>query len=136
AFVMTRGHWTDIGGQAPGSYTLNTWDIFGEGIRIPPVLLYRNDEIVPDVLNMIIQNTRDPEGRLLDIQAQYAGTFVGDQRIQSVARKYGTAALRDAMKRSLDHSETLMREAIRGIPDGVYEAEDIVEGVRGPGWKG
>jgi N-methylhydantoinase B len=135
-FVMTRGHWNDIGGQAPGSYALNTWDIYGEGIRIPPVLLYRNDEIVRDVQNMIVQNTRDPEGRLLDIQAQYAGTYVGDQRIISLVKKYGADALRDAMERSLNHSETLMREAIRGIPDGVYEAEDFVEGVQATGWSG
>lgn len=136
AFVMTRGHWTDIGGQAPGSYMLNTWDIFGEGIRIPPVLLFRNDEVVADVQNLIVQNTRDPEGRLLDIQAQYAGTFVGDQRIKSLCKKYGVQSLRDAMKRSLDHSEELMREAIRGIPDGVYEAEDFAEGVQAQGWLG
>ena len=136
AFVMTRGHWTDIGGQAPGSYTLDTWDIFGEGVRIPPVLLFRNDEVVQDVLTMIVQNTRDPEGRQLDIQAQYAGTFVGDQRIQALARKYGAGALADAMRRSLDHSEALMREAIRQIPDGVYEAEDVAEGVAAPGWQG
>lgn len=136
AFVMTRGHWTDIGGQAPGSYAITTWDIYGEGVRIPPVLLYRNDQIVPDVQSLIVNNTRDPEGRLLDIQAQYAGTWVGDQRIQALARKYGTADLADAMRRSLDHSETLMRAAIEAIPDGVYEAEDLVEGVRAQGWDG
>src|SRR5471032_2000130 len=62
AFVMTRGHWTDIGGQSPGSYTLNTWDIFGEGVRIPPVLLYRGDKPVRDVQELIVRNTRDPEG--------------------------------------------------------------------------
>src|SRR5918911_3139248 len=44
AFVMTRGHWSDIGGQTPGSYTPTTWDIFGEGVRIPPVRIYRGDE--------------------------------------------------------------------------------------------
>jgi N-methylhydantoinase B len=136
AFVMTRGHWTDIGGQAPGSYSIDTWDIYGEGIRIAPVLLYRNDEVVTDLQALIVNNTRDPEGRLLDIQAQYAGTFVGDQRIKSVAARYGVAALRDAMRRSLDHSEALIREAIRAIPDGVYEAEDAAENVQtltGPG---
>lgn len=136
AFVMTRGHWSDIGGQAPGSYTLNTWDIFGEGVRIPPVLLYRKDEVVPDVQTLIVQNTRDPEGRLLDIQAQYAGTFVGDQRINALVAKYGAQALRDSMRRSLDHSEVLMREAIRAIPDGEYEAEEFAEGVDAPGWGG
>lgn len=134
AFVMTRGHWSDIGGQTPGSYMLDTWDIFGEGVRIPPVRLFRNDEIVDDVKTLIVQNTRDPEGRLLDIQAQYAGTFVGDQRIRALCQKYGAQALADAMKRSLDHSEALMRAAIRDIPDGVYEAEDWVEGVYAKNW--
>ncbi|MGA0796356.1 MAG: hydantoinase B/oxoprolinase family protein [Quisquiliibacterium sp.] len=134
AFVMTRGHWTDIGGQIPGSYMLNAWDIFGEGIRIPPVLLFRDDKIVEDVKTLIVQNTRDPEGRLLDIQAQYAGAFVGDQRIRALCDKYGAQDLADAMMRSLDHSETLMREAIRGIPDGVYEAEDYAEGVHSADW--
>src|SRR5690606_33679312 len=119
AFVMTRGHWTDIGGQAPGSYTLATWDVFGEGVRIPPVLLYRNEKPVHDVQEMIIRNTRDPEGRLLDIQAQYAGTYVGDQRIKGLVAKYGADQLAAAMKRSLDHSERLMRDAIAEIPDGV-----------------
>lgn len=136
AFVMTRGHWTDIGGQAPGSYAITTWDIYGEGVRIPPVLLYRNDEVVPDVQSLIVNNTRDPEGRLLDIQAQYAGTYVGDQRIQALVKKYGAQALADAMRRSLDHSEALMREAIAAFPDGAYEAEDYAEGVRAAGWDG
>ncbi|MBL6459505.1 hydantoinase B/oxoprolinase family protein [Belnapia sp. T6] len=135
AFVMTRGHWTDIGGQAPGSYTCMTWDIFAEGIRIPPVLLYRDETPVQDVLTLIVQNTRETEVRMLDIQAQYAGCFVGDRRIASMVRKYGKDALKQAMARALDHSERLMREAIRAIPDGVYEAEDRLEPVAGPpGW--
>jgi N-methylhydantoinase B len=135
AFVMTRGHWTDIGGQAPGSYTAMTWDVFAEGIRIPPILLYRDDKPVADLLHLIVQNTRDPSVRLLDVQAQYAGCFVGDRRIAAMVRKYGKDALRHAMARALDHSERLMREAIRAIPDGVYEAEDEIEPVRGPaGW--
>jgi N-methylhydantoinase B len=135
AFVMTRGHWTDIGGQAPGSYTCMTWDIFAEGVRIPPVLLYRDDRPVQDVMTLIVQNTRDPEVRLLDVQAQYAGCFVGDRRIAAMARKYGKDALKHAMVRALDHSERLMREALRAVPDGVYEAEDRLEPVAGPpGW--
>ncbi len=134
AFAMTRGHWSDIGGQTPGSFNPDTWDIFGEGLRIPPVLLYRNDEPVKDVMTMIVQNMRDAESRLLDIKAQYAGTFVGDRRLQSLAGKHGVAAIREAMKRSLDHSETLMREQIRQLPDGEYEAEDFIEpvGVNAP----
>jgi N-methylhydantoinase B len=131
AFTMTRGHWPDIGGQTPGSYSTDTWDIFGEGLRIPPVLLFRDDEVVPDLLTMIVQNMRDPAGRTLDIKAQYAGTYVGEQRIVAFAKKYGVAALQAAMRQSLDHSEALMRAAIRRIPDGVYAAEDFIEPLGG-----
>lgn len=129
AFTMTRGHWSDIGGQSPGSYATDTWDIFGEGVRIPPVRLYRNDTIVEDLQTLILQNTRDPETRLLDVQAQYAGCFVGDQRLTALARKYGAEAIAETARRSLDHSEALMRDALRKIPDGVYSAEDEINTV-------
>ncbi len=58
--------------------------------------MYRDDEVVADLQAMIVNNARDPEGRLLDIQAQHAGTFAGDQRIKAVAARYGVAALRSA----------------------------------------
>jgi N-methylhydantoinase B len=133
AFAMTRGHWADIGGQSPGSFNPTTWDLFGEGIRIPPVLVFRDDEPVQDVLTLIVQNTRDPASRLLDVKAQYAGTFVGDQRIRALAKKYGKENLAAAMAESLDHSERLMRARIAEIPDGVYTAEDFVEPVGNTG---
>jgi N-methylhydantoinase B len=129
AFVMTRGHWSDIGGQSPGNFAADTWDIFGEGIRIPPVRLYRDEKIVSDVQTLILQNTRDPATRLLDVQAQYAGCYVGEQRIAALVGKYGADAMGAAMAQSLDHSETLMRAALRRIPDGIYQAEDAIDAV-------
>jgi len=129
AYVMTKGHWSDIGGQSPGSFAAETWDIFGEGVRIPPVRLYRDDEIVEDVKTLILQNTRDPETRLLDMQAQYAGCHVGAQRILALVEKYGADALKAAMERSLDHSEALMREALSAMPDGIYCGEDEIDAV-------
>jgi N-methylhydantoinase B len=129
AYVMTKGHWSDIGGQSPGSFTTETWDIFGEGVRIPPVRLYRDDRVVEDVKTLILQNTRDPETRLLDMQAQYAGCFVGGQRILNLVKRYGADALKSAMARSLDHSEALMREALRAMPNGVYYGEDEIDAV-------
>ena len=127
AFTMTRGHWQDIGGITPNSTSLATWDIFAEGIRIPPVLLYRNDKPVEDLMNIITQNTRDSSNRLLDIQAQYAGCFIGEKRIFELVEKWGQEKVRDVMKMSLEYSEKLMRMEIKKIPDGCYEAEDFIE---------
>lgn len=136
AFVMTRAHWVDIGGQSPGSYAVNTWDVFAEGIRIPPVLLYRDDKPVRDIMMMVTSNSRNAGELLLDIQAQYAGTFVGDRRLAPLVAKYGADNFRAAMKQSLDHSEKLIRAAIRSITDGVYEAEEYLDPIEAPGWPG
>jgi N-methylhydantoinase B len=135
AFVMTRGHWTDIGGQSPGSYTVTTWDVFAEGIRIPPVRLYRDDKPVRDVLEILSRNSRNSHELLLDIQAQYAGTFVGERRLVDLVEKYGVADLRAAMSQSLDHSEKLIRASIARIPNGIYEAEEYLDPIESHGWK-
>jgi N-methylhydantoinase B len=134
AYTMTRGHWVDIGGIAPGSFAVATWDVHAEGIRIPPVLLFRDDKPVDDVFRLIVHNTRDADNRTLDIKAQYAGTFVGGARIIEMAKKYGKAAIAQAMERSLDYSERLTRARIEKIPDGVYEGSDFLEPVGTQGW--
>jgi len=134
AYTMTRGHWVDIGGMAPGSFAVATWDVHAEGIRIPPVLLFRDDKPVDDVFRLIVNNTRDADNRTLDIKAQYAGTFVGGARIIEMAKKYGKDAIADAMARSLDYSERLTRARIEKIPDGVYEGSDFLEPVGTAGW--
>lgn len=134
AYTMTRGHWVDIGGAVPGSFTPVTWDVHAEGLRIPPVLLYRKDEPNEDLFRLIVNNTRDVSNRMLDINAQYAGAFVGDQRIVEMARKFGAQALADAMAEALDYSERLMRAQIERIPDGVYEGSDLIEPVAAPNW--
>src|SRR5213078_1048691 len=42
-FVANRAHHADIGGATPGSMGLAT-DVYGEGVRIPPIRLARNGE--------------------------------------------------------------------------------------------
>jgi N-methylhydantoinase B len=127
AYTMTRGHWSDVGGSQPTSTTPVTWDIFGEGVRIPPLRLYRNDELVVELATLIVNNTREPENRLVDIQAQYAGTLVGERRLLELIENYGMDQINAVMRETLDYSERLMRQQIRNIPDGVYEAEDLLE---------
>lgn len=133
AFTMTRGHWMDIGGAYPGAFSAVTHDIFGEGLRIPPVLLFRDEKPVPDVLKLLLTNSRAPDNMRLDIQAMYAGTIVGDRRVAELVKRYGKESLAQTMVQSLDYSESLMRAHLAKIPDGVYEAEDSIEPVTGIG---
>lgn len=127
AYVMTRGHWPDVGGQRPGSYDLRTWDVFGEGLRIPPVVLYREDKPVPDLVRMVMTNTRDPQSRHLDLNAQYSGVQVGDERVVALALRYGGDTVKAAMQAALDYAEARTRAEIEKIPDGTYRGEDFIE---------
>ena len=82
-------------------------------------------KLVRDVLTLIIHNTRDPESRLLDIKAQYAGTFVGEQRIIALVKKYGKRNLHAAMAQSLDYSERLMRANFAFVTPTTHLGETV-----------
>ena len=72
-FAVVRGHWTDIGGMGAGSYTAVTTDPIQEGLRIPPIKLYRRGVLEQSYVDLILANVRVPRDRLGDIRAEYAG---------------------------------------------------------------
>lgn len=126
-FGCVRAHWPDIGSATPGSYGAVT-EIYGEGLRLPPVRLYRDGKPDPNVEAIILANVRTPAERLGDMRAQVAANRRGVQRMVGQAEKYGTAELLRIMDAILDYSETMMRQALRSLPDGVTEFADIIDG--------
>jgi len=98
--------------------------IFQEGLRIPPVKLYRAGAIQQDVLDLILLNCQVPRERLNDLRAQMASNRLGIQRFQSLCGKYGRALVLAAGDALLDYTERMTRAGIATIPPGVYEMED------------
>ena len=133
-FGCVRAHWPDIGSATPGSYGAVT-EIYGEGLRLPPVRLYRGGRPDPAVEAIILANVRTPAERLGDLRAQVAANYRAAQRLGELAAKYGSDALLDIMQEVLDYSETMMRAALRALPDGEAEFTDVFDGdgVIGPG---
>ena len=70
-FGCVRAHWPDIGSATPASYGAVT-EIYGEGLRLPPVRLYRDGEPDPNVEAIIFANVRTPAERRGDLRAQVA----------------------------------------------------------------
>jgi N-methylhydantoinase B len=101
--------------------------IFQEGLRIPPVRLYRQGEMVKDVLDLILLNLQVPRERLNDLRAQMAANRQGIQRFGELIERYGIEFLLDACDALLDYAERLTRAGIRTIPSGVYTFEDSYE---------
>src|SRR5699024_696445 len=90
AFVANIAHHSDIGGAVPGSTSANATSIFQEGIRIPLVKLYNNGELSNGVIEYILNNTRTPEERKGDLNAQISCNKAGTKRMKEVINKYGT----------------------------------------------
>jgi N-methylhydantoinase B len=127
AIVGTLCHHLDMGGISAGSYGATATEIFQEGLRIPPLKLYRRGVLNDDILRLIKQNTRRPEILWGDLQAQIASLAVGEANLLRLAIRYGAATIREACSRILDSSERAMRAMIGRIPDGSYDFEDFID---------
>jgi N-methylhydantoinase B len=128
AFVGNTGHWPDVGGKAPGQCALgDATEIYQEAIRYPPIRMYRAGELQREVLEVVLLNVRDPDGRDGDIRAQVGSVQVGVRRMRELAERYGVEVLRSVMEELLRVSETKVREGIRRLKEGVYEAVDYLD---------
>jgi N-methylhydantoinase B len=123
-FSAVRGHYVDVGGSGPGSYSSAARDLHAEGLRIPPMRLYRRGQVNQDVLDMFLANVRGPGERLGDLRAQSAGCHTGRRSLERLAAKHGARELVALMEDLLDHSEALTRAQVRRLPKGRYEFTD------------
>ena len=126
-FGCVRAHWPDIGSATPGSYGAVT-EIYGEGLRLPPVRLYRAGKPDPGIEAIIFANVRTPTERLGDLRAQVAANRRAEARLVVLAEKYGADTLVGIMAEVQDYSETMMRAALSALPDGEATFTDIFDG--------
>ena len=122
-----RAHWPDIGSATPGSYGAVT-EIFGEGLRLPPVKLASKGAINQGVETIIFANVRTPDERRGDLEAQMAANRRGGERLAGLARKHGSDVLIDAMDEVIVYSERMMRTLLSQLPDGKASFEDFCDG--------
>jgi len=126
-YACLRAHWPDIGSATPGSYGAVT-QIFGEGLRIPPLRLITRGVLNVDLETLIFANVRTPDERKGDLSAQLAATLRATERLNALAQRYGSVALVGYMAQVMDYSERLMRAALMDLPDGEGSFEDFCDG--------
>ena len=117
-WAANRAHHADVGGMAPGSIPADAVEVHQEGLRIPPVLL--TDELEA----LLCANSRTPDERRGDLDAQRGANVVGVERLASFA----DAPLAEVT----DYGERRMRAALSEAPDGTWEFEDQLDSC-GPG---
>jgi N-methylhydantoinase B len=127
AYLSNTGHWPDTGGSVPGGFSTRATEVQQEGLRLPPVRLFREGVMQDDILAIVLANIRVPEERIGDIKAQVAALTVGEKRLTALLDRYGEETVSACIAELRLRSEQMMRAHIAKIPDGVYAGEAFVD---------
>jgi N-methylhydantoinase B len=127
AWLANTGHWPDTGGAVPGGFSANATEVEQEGLRLPPVKLYKEGRLDQEILAIILSNIRIADQRIGDIKAQAAALTVGEKRLTALLDRYGRPLVEDAIAELRARAAQQMRARIAEIPDGVWPGEAFVD---------
>ena len=123
-YVASRAHHADVGGATPASMPAYSQSLEEEGVVIPPRSLERLSD-----LDDLIARMRHPMQRRADLRAQLAANETGRARLLELAEdpERGIAVL-PGMAAILDYAERRARARLGELPDGSWQATDVLEG--------
>jgi N-methylhydantoinase B len=120
-FAATRAHHADVGAAEPGSLPAGSRRLDEEGVVIPPMRL---DEATLDALTARMRNPNERRG---DLRAQLAANQLASRRIEELCARRGRQLVIAAMDELHAYAERRVRAAIAALPDGRFEASDVLE---------
>ena len=127
AFAASRAHWVDIGGSRVGFGSVETTEIYQEGIQFRSLKIYEAGKRNETLWQIIHDNVRFPEAALGDLRAQIACCQLGIRRFGELLRRYGRETVETCIGAVWDATEREARAFIAKIPDGTYEAESFLD---------
>lgn len=126
-FAANIGHHTDVGGAVPGSSAHHLRTVWEEGLRLPVMRIVRAGELDLDLLEMIAHNTREPENRIHDLQAQIATNQQGVRLLQELLAQNGLESVLGAIEDILAYTERRLRHRIAQLPDRVASFTEYLD---------
>jgi N-methylhydantoinase B len=124
-FAVTRAHHSDVGGLEPGSMPAESRTLEEEGVVIPPTRL--DDAVLDD----LVSRMRNAEERRGDLRAQLGAHRLAEQRVAELCARRGRERIAAAMDALFGHSERAVRAALARLPDGRFDATDVLEAREG-----
>jgi N-methylhydantoinase B len=126
-FVNLKAHMLDMGGTVPAGFSATKRNVYENGVVIPPMLMYQDDEPVRSTFALVFDNARMGDLILPDIKSIYQNVLLGERLLLETVDRYGAAACVGAMRYACDTSAETMRDALDRLPDGVYEGRDTID---------
>ncbi|RZH69611.1 hydantoinase B/oxoprolinase family protein [Natrinema altunense] len=127
-YAVSRAHHADVGGMTPGSMPAGAQEIYQEGLRLPPTRLVDGGDLQEDVRSLVLANVRNPGERRADLRAQQAANERAEERLADLFDEHGRETVLSGFDAVIDYSRERIAEEIAALPDGVYEATDVLEG--------
>ncbi|WP_321325449.1 hydantoinase B/oxoprolinase family protein [uncultured Parasphingorhabdus sp.] len=112
AFTAMFGHMSDIGGKVVGSMPIKAHSIFEEGVRIPPVKIWKKGEYNEDLMKLVMHQTRKPDWCQADLNALIASCRVAANRIIEMTKRFGPDVYYSATQQLLDRNYRAMKSLI------------------------
>jgi len=126
-WLSNTGHWPDIGGAVPGGFSASATSVEQEGLRLPPVKLFKRGAMDPEIHAIIASNIRVADQRIGDIKAQAAALMVGQDRLYELLDRYGDKTVTESIAELRRRAAEQMRARIAEMPDGVYRSKAFVD---------
>ncbi|MGB3147760.1 MAG: hydantoinase B/oxoprolinase family protein, partial [Paracoccaceae bacterium] len=126
-WLSNTGHWPDTGGAVPGGFSASAISAEQEGLRLPPVKLFKKGEMDQEIYQIICSNIRVAEQRIGDVTAQASALYVGAARLTALLDRYGDATVSAAIGEMRRLAARQMAANVRLIPEGIWHATAIVD---------
>ncbi len=126
-WLSNTGHWPDTGGAVPGGFSASATAAEQEGLRLPPVKLFKRGTMDREIWQIICSNIRVSEQRIGDVTAQAAALLVGAERLAALLDRYGDETVTMAIAEIRALAARQMRSQIALIPPGCYRAEAQID---------
>ena len=126
-WLSNTGHWPDTGGSVPGGFSASATAVEQEGLRLPPVKLFKKGELDQEIYSIICSNIRVADQRIGDVKAQAAALEVGSERLDLLLDRYGDDTVQAAITELRARASLQMRQLISRMPDGLWNSKAYVD---------
>lgn len=126
-WLSNTGHWPDTGGAVPGGFSASATSVEQEGLRLPPVRLFKQGVLDTEIYSIICSNIRIAEQRIGDVKAQAAALLVGEKRLNRILDRYGDDTVAEAIAELRRRAADQMRAHVSEIPEGIYRSVAYVD---------
>jgi len=126
-FAVGHIHNTDVGGAVPASLSRSLTEVHQEGIRFPPVKLYRAGVLDESLLKVMLTNVRKPDQNWGDLRAFAGAMKTGERKVRSILAKFGRETFVQGLADLMDYAEHQARAILSDIPNGEYKFSDFID---------